>query len=77
MSLYSLKSATHSFIARQFQDEYTHAKLSEVQQELRSKINCNIKSVVFDDIHSKFIVKEEFMKKGQRQTKVMKLNMIS
>jgi len=39
----TLPCGSQSFIERQFQDEYTHAKFSEVQNELRCKMNCNIK----------------------------------
>jgi len=55
----TLPCATQSFIERQIQEEYTHAKLVELQQELSSKINCNIKSCECDGIHSKYMVKEE------------------
>jgi len=61
----TLTCATQSFIERQFQEEYTHAKLGEVQQELRSKINCNIKTCECDEIYSKCMVKEECIRNGE------------
>jgi len=66
----TLPCATQSFIERQFQEEYTHAKLAEVQQELRSKINCNIKSCECDEIYSKYMFKEECIRNGQSDDKM-------
>jgi len=63
----TLPCATQSFIERQFQEEYTQAKLVEVQQELRSKINCTIKSCECDEIYSKYIVKEECIRTQHQQ----------
>ena len=66
----TLPRATQSLIDRQFQEEYTHAKLAEVQQELRSKINCTIKSYECDEMYSKYIVKEECIRNGQSDDKM-------
>jgi len=69
----TLPCATQSFIERQFQEEYTHAKHAKVQQELRSKINSNIKSCECDDIHSKYMVKEECIHNGESADKMHKV----
>jgi len=66
----TLPCATQSMIERQFQEEYTHAKLAEVQQELRSKINCTIKSCECDEMFSKYMVKEECIRNGQSDDKM-------
>jgi len=66
----TLPCVTQSFVERQFQEEYTHAKLAEVQQELRSKINCTIKSYECDVIYSKYMVKEECIRNGQSDDKM-------
>jgi len=65
----TLPCATQSFIERQFQEEYTHAKLAEVQQELRSKIKWNMKTCKCDDIYSKYMVKEECIRNGESADK--------
>ena len=66
----TLPCATQSLIKRQFQEEYTHAKLAEVQQELRRKINCTIKSCECDEMYSKYMVKEECIRNGQSDDKM-------
>ena len=66
----TLPCVTQSFLERQFQEEYIHAKLVEVQQELRSKINCNIKICECDGIYSKYMVKEECICNGESADKI-------
>jgi len=65
----TLPCGSQSFIERQFQDEYTHAKFSEVQNELRCKMNCNIKSVEVHGCKAKYIVKEALIWKDQSADK--------
>jgi len=66
----TLPCSTQSLIERQFQEEYTHAELAEVQQELRSKINCTIRSCECDEMFSKYMVKEECIRNGQSDDKM-------
>ncbi|XP_027911554.1 protein FAR1-RELATED SEQUENCE 9-like [Vigna unguiculata] len=65
----TLPCGSQSFIERQFQDEYTHAKFGEVQNELTCKINCNIKSVEVHGGKAKYIVKEALIWKDQSADK--------
>jgi len=52
-----LPCGSQSFIERQFQDGYTHAKFGEVQNELRCKMNCNIKSVEVHGVRQNILLK--------------------
>ncbi|XP_027936364.1 protein FAR-RED IMPAIRED RESPONSE 1-like [Vigna unguiculata] len=66
----TIPCGSQSFIERQFQEEYTHAKFGEVQNEFRCKMNCNVKNVVFDGIRTKYFVKEALIWKDESADKM-------
>jgi len=66
----TLPCGSQSFIERQFQEEYTHAKFGEVQNKFQCKMNCNVKNVAFDGIMTKYFVKEALIWKDQSADKM-------
>ncbi|XP_068483329.1 protein FAR1-RELATED SEQUENCE 6-like [Phaseolus vulgaris] len=54
-----------SGIERQFQSEYTHAKLNEVQGEFRGKMNCAVTNAYIEGDACRFTVVEESFQNGK------------
>jgi len=69
----TLPCGSQSFIERQFQEEYTHAKFEEVQTECRWKMNCNVKNIAFDGSRCIYTVKEALIWKDQSENKIYEL----
>jgi len=66
----TLPCRSQSFIKRQFQKEYTHAKFGEVKTKFRCKMNWNVKNVALDGSMCIYTVKEALIWKEQSVDKI-------
>jgi len=69
----TIPCGSQSFIERQFQEKYTHAKFGEVQNDFRCKMNCNVKNVAFDGIRTTYFVKEALIWKDKSADKMQEV----